>query len=252
MAPNDAGLLRTLVVDDERLARENLRDLLAVHGEIQVIGEAASADEAEMMLKEAHPDLVFLDIQMPGRTGFDLLERLVSPPPIIFVTAFDGHAVRAFEVNALDYLLKPVEPERLARAIKRVGKKEDGPGPVSTLSDRDRVFLDTGRQAIFLPVTDIAAVRAEGNYTHVVSAGGQRYMVRVPLGTWEERLPRDGFILLDRSLMINASHIGSYVLHERGAELYLGNIKEPFLLGRTALRRLREFITTNPATRTIL
>jgi len=232
--------LPTLIVDDERLARENLRHLLAAHEEIVIIGEARNAAEARRMITDQHPGLVFLDIQMPGGSGFDLLEQLEFPPPIIFVTAFDEFAVRAFEVNALDYLLKPVEPERLSRAIRRVGQRETEPYGGAGLRFTDRVFLDTGRQAVFLGVAEIAAIQAEGNYTQVISVNGRSYLVRIPLHHWETRLPADAFIVLDRSLLINRFHIRRYVLHTRRAEVYLGSIPQPFLLGRQGLRRFKE------------
>jgi two-component system LytT family response regulator len=241
MAPDEQGRLRTLIVDDERLARESLQGLLAAHKEIIIVGQASSVREAEKMVESTRPDLIFLDIQMPGGSGFDLLERLVAAPAVVFVTAFDQYAIRAFEVNALDYLLKPVEPERLARAIERVGKREALPQAAGgALRRTDRVFLNTGRQAVFLPVTDIAAVRAEGNYTDVVSLNGQTYLVRVSVSQWEERLPRDLFVLLDRSLLINRDQIRRCDLQERRAELYLGNVSQPFLLGRAAVRRFKE------------
>lgn len=241
MVPTETGRLRTLIVDDERLARQNLRDLLAAHNEILVIGEARNADEAEMLITDKNPHLVFLDIQMPGCSGFDLLERLDSPPPIIFVTAFDNYAIRAFEVNALDYLLKPVEPERLARAIDRLQRRATGPNAaVGRLHCTDRVCLDAGRKVAFLKVAEIAAISAHGNYTHVFSACGQGYLVRAPLGNWEARLPDDTFIVLDRSLLINRTHVRRYVLHARRAELYLGSIAQPFLLGRVGIRRFRK------------
>jgi len=192
------------------------------------------------MIADKRPDLVFLDIQMPGGSGFDLLERLEFPPPIIFVTAFDHYAIRAFDVNALDYLLKPVEPERLARAIARVKKREaESPGPAGLLCGTDRVFLDTGRQAVFLGVAEIAAIQAEGNYTQVININGRTYLVRVPLRHWETRLPEDTFILLDRSLLINRFQIKRYVLQTRRAEIYLGSIAQPFILGRQGLRRFK-------------
>jgi len=235
--------LRTLIVDDERLARENLRSLLAAHEEIIVTGEARRAEEARRMIIDQLPDLVFLDIQMPGGSGFDLLSRLEFPPPIIFVTAFDNYAIRAFEVNALDYLLKPVEPERLARAIDRVKQRDARASEAGgLLCGTDRVFLDTGRQALFLAVADIAAIRAEGNYTQVITAEGLSYLVRVPLNQWEIRLPAEVFVLLDRSLLVNRSQLRRYVVHTRRAELYLGDIAQPFILGRQGLRRFKEKI----------
>jgi two-component system LytT family response regulator len=241
--PDEQGSLQVLIVDDERLARENLRGLLAVHEEIVVVGEAHHAEEARLMIAEKRPDLIFLDIQMPGGTGFDLLERLESPPPIIFVTAFDNFAIRAFEVNALDYLLKPVEPERLGMAIERAVQKHEKPRPqAGLLRYEDRVFLDTGRQTFFLEVARIAAIRAEGNYTQVISTKGLKYLVRVPLHKWKVRLPVDIFVMLGRSLLINRLHIRRYILQTRRAELYLADIAGPFILGRQGLRQFKEKI----------
>lgn len=241
MPPTETGRLRTLIVDDERLARQNLRDLLEAHNEILIVGEARNADEAEVIIIDKNPDLIFLDIQMPGCSGFDLLERLDSPPPVIFVTAFDHYAIRAFEVNALDYLLKPVEPERLARAIDRLQKREAGfRTAVGRLQCTDRVCLDAGRKVAFLQVAEIAAIKADGNYTHVFSACGRGYLVRVPLSNWEARLPDDTFVVLDRSLLINRSHVRRCVLHDRRAELYLGSTAQPFLLGRVGIRRFKK------------
>jgi len=241
--PDENGNLQILIVDDERLARENLRDLLAADKEIVVVGEARHAEEARLMIVEKRPDLIFLDIQMPGGTGFDLLERLEFPPPIIFVTAFDNFAIRAFEVNALDYLLKPVEPERLNMAIKRAVQKYTKPhAEAGLLRYTDRIFLDTGRQAVFLEVAHIAAIQSEGNYTQVISSKGLSYLVRVPLHKWKARLPVDVFVMLGRSLLINRSHIRRYVLQTRRADLYLADITRPFLLGRQGLRQFKEKI----------
>lgn len=237
----EMGRWQTLIVDDERLARENLRDLLAAHKEIAIRGEAGTAAEARTLIAAQRPDLIFLDIQMPGGSGFDLLAGLESPPPVIFVTAFDDYAIRAFEVNALDYLLKPVEPERLARALERLGQRNKEPyEPDGLLRSTDLVFLDTGRQAVFLEVAKIAAIRAEGNYTRVISSQGAAYLVRVPLHRWQERLPVEVFVMLGRSLVINRSQLRRYVLQTRRAELYLGSIAQPFRLGRQGLRQFKE------------
>lgn len=239
--PTEPQRFHTLIVDDERLARENLRGLLAAHEKIVVVGEARNSEEARRMIVAHRPDLVFLDIQMPGGSGFDLLEQLEFPPPIIFVTAFDNYAIRGFEVNALDYLLKPVEPERLAQAIERVGRRDpEAYGTTGLLRHTDWVFLDTGRQALFLGVAEIAAIRAEGNYTQVITQAGLSYLVRVPLNRWEARLPAEVFVLLDRSLLINLAHLKRYVLRSRRVEIYLGNMAQPLVLGRMGLRRFKE------------
>ena len=116
--------MKALIIDDERLARKELAGLLEKYENIQVVGEAANADEAEVLIAEKHPDLLFLDINMPERTGFDLLETLDQTPHVIFVTAYDEHALKAFEVNALDYLLKPIQAERLSEAVHKIMEKE--------------------------------------------------------------------------------------------------------------------------------
>ena len=157
--------LETLIVDDERLARRELRRLLAPQEAVTVVGEAAHADEAEALLREQAPDLLLLDVQMPGASGFDLLERLDAVPHVVFVTAYDEYAIRAFEVNALDYLVKPVEEERLAEALETVQEQaalsEDAVGPApqpdtdenqepDPLTIDDRVFVKDGCRCWFI------------------------------------------------------------------------------------------------------
>jgi len=240
--------LRAFIVDDERLARENLRDLLREHPRIRVVGEARNIDEARRGIDERRPDLLFLDIQMPGGSGFDLIEGLEAPPLTIFVTAYDRFAIRAFEVNALDYLLKPVDPARLKNALERALERSlPAPEPETDLSPTDRVFLNTGKKALFLPVTDIAAITAEGNYTHVIDIRGRRYMVRCTLKTWENRLPKEIFIPLDRSLMINRQQVRSWSVQCRKADVRLADIDTPFSLGRAAYQRFRELVMGRPA-----
>ena len=143
--------MKTLIVDDERLARQELKNLLSSIDDIEIIGEAANADEAEEMIEDKRPELVFLDIQMPGKDGFQLLEDLTFVPRVVFVTAYDEYAIKAFEVNALDYLVKPVNPDRLNEAIQKVRdniqldqQKEDFMVQSSLLSGGDQVFLKDG------------------------------------------------------------------------------------------------------------
>ncbi|HOE16262.1 MAG TPA: response regulator transcription factor [Syntrophorhabdaceae bacterium] len=232
--------LSVLIVDDERLAREKLRGLLKTHWNVRVAGEAKNADEAEKMIRAEQPDLVFLDIQMPGGSGFDLLERLEDPPFIVFVTAYDQFAIRAFEVNALDYLLKPVDPEQLERALGRITyRTKKQVSNASLFCSSDRVFLKTGKKVQFVPLLDIAAIVAEKNYTHVMTIKGKRYIVHFPFIYWEKRLPKDVFVVLDRSLMINRNHIQSWKTESRNAELFLAGIRTPFHLGRAAYQRFK-------------
>jgi len=161
--------LRTLLVDDERLARKRLRALLAAHAEIEIVGEAATVAEAAAVAGRAKPALLFLDVQMPPDSGFDLLRLLRPAPAIVFVTAHDAFAVRAFEVSAVDYLLKPISPGRLAGAIRRVveGRPPVEPAAARTLGVDDALILRDGERVRRVRLDEIAAVEAEGHYTRV-------------------------------------------------------------------------------------
>lgn len=243
MGNRDEQNLRVLIVDDERLARENLRDLLGDHPQILVVGEARNAAEAEKMIAAERPDLVFLDIQMPGGSGFDLLARLENPPLIAFVTAYDRFALRAFEVNALDYILKPIDLDRLRKCLRRVGSRIQGRETAGrALSCTDQVFLNTGSKAFFMPVMDIAAIRADGNYTQVIDVRGQRYMIRSSLREWGRRLPDDAFLTLNRSLIINRRHIRRWIDKSRKAALFLQGVPQPFCLGRAGYSRFKKLL----------
>ena len=163
--------MKALIVDDERLARVELRRLLRAHPEIEIVGEAKNAVEAEQKIKELRPDLIFLDVQMPSRNGFELLQDMRNPPRVIFVTAYDQHALRAFEFGAVDYLLKPIEPARLAQSLGRVAARSTAPRATSsshtTLSEHDQVFVKDGERCWFVRVGEIRLLESEGNYTRV-------------------------------------------------------------------------------------
>jgi two-component system LytT family response regulator len=231
---------RAILVDDERLARSSLRALLAEHPEIEIVGEAANGRQAKEMIEENRPDVVFLDIQMPGGSGFDLLEQLEDPPAIVFVTAFDEYAVRAFEVNAVDYLLKPVNPQRLAVAVARLQRPGSAEcDPVGPFDEEDRVLVKAGRRCFFLPVAKIAAVRAADNYSYLVCENGQEHLVRRSLKQWEALLPSDCFAIVDRSCLVNWRQVRDWVFGVHDIELYIGRLSKPLVLGRTAAQRFR-------------
>ncbi len=202
-----------MIVDDERHARAEMRRLLAAHPEIEIVGEAASASEGLKIIAKMRPDVLFLDIQMPKHTGFDLVSQLSAPlPHLIFTTAYDEYALRAFEVNALAYLLKPIEPVRLANALKRLG---DVPlsSPLSTsaealLKETDQVFIREDDRCWFVPVREISLLESEGNHTriHVREA---RPMIYRSLNALEERLPQSLFFRANRSQIINFDWIES-------------------------------------------
>ena len=190
--------MNALVADDERLARSELRRLLAAHPDVSIVAEARNVEEAEAVLKREPVDLLFLDIQMPGGSGFDLLERLDRMPLVIFTTAFDQYAIRAFEVNALDYLMKPVAPERLAAALDRVRQRAGGAsrGPL------ERVFVREGERCWIVNVADIRLLESEGNYTRLYF-GVHRPLILRSLQALEARLDSAAFFRASRSRIIN-------------------------------------------------
>jgi two-component system LytT family response regulator len=201
--------VNALIVDDERLARSELRRLLSVHPDVTVVAEAASPDEAEARLRTDDVDVMFLDIQMPGGSGFDLLERLGTLPLIIFTTAYDEYAVRAFEVNAFDYLMKPVRPERLAAALDRAraaGQASRAAAAAQKRSWSDRVFLRDGDRCWIVALADIELFEADGNYTRAFFKG-ERPMFRTSLQALEDRLDPAVFFRASRRHIINLRHV---------------------------------------------
>ncbi len=207
--------MKIVIIDDERLAREELRTLLSDLPELEVIGEAANVTQALKLLPRLQPDLIFLDIEMPGRTGFDLLEALPPPhPQVVFVTAYDAFALRAFEVNALDYLMKPVHPQRLAQAVARVrgqlARPEEPVPPPADLStplkEDDRVYVRDGERSWFIPVRTLHLLEAEGNYTRL-HFGTETALLYRTLNSMEARLPAALFLRANRSQLVNISHL---------------------------------------------
>jgi len=209
--------MKTIIIDDERLARKELQNLLAKHPEIEVIGECANAEEARIMIEKEHPDLIFLDIQMPGKTGFELLEMLEYTPKIIFVTAYDEYAIRAFEVNALDYLLKPVEDFRLDEAIKKLSKNEHSVSDDQSereeeivnegkLTLDDQIFLKDGEKCWFVSLRDIRVFESEGNYVRVYF---EKYkpLILKSLNNLEKRLDEREFFRINRKFIVNLKEI---------------------------------------------
>jgi two-component system LytT family response regulator len=201
--------MKAMIVDDEPLARRELRRLLAEFPEIEIVGEAANVDETAAGVEQWLPDLLFLDIQMPGGSGFDALARLEHVPRVIFTTAYDHHAVRAFEVNALDYLLKPIEPERLAAAIAKAqtAKAEGFPAPRSEATI-ERLFVRDGARCWFVPLREVCLMMSEGNYVRLYW-GKTRPLLARPLSSLEQRLDPARFFRANRKQIINLDFIAS-------------------------------------------
>lgn len=240
--------LRALLVDDERLVRKHLRQLLADHPTVTVVGEAGSVPEAATIAAQLKPDVIFLDVQMPPATGFDLLPLLDPAPAIIFVTAHDEYAVRAFAASAADYLLKPVTPERLALALQHVRygrphaavSEAPGSAPSRLAPDHALVLRDAGRVRR-VRVSEIAALVADGSYTRVHLAHERPMLVLRRMTDWESLLPAPPFLRLERSLLVNLDRIAALDIHSRdSAGLTLDALGSPPLpLARVALTRLR-------------
>lgn len=197
--------MKTLIVDDERLARKELMSLLEPHKKIEVIGEATDVDDAIEKINELNPELIFLDIQMPGKTGFDLLEFLDTVPKVIFTTAYDEFALKAFEVNALDYLLKPIQPERLEEAIAKL-KVEDTKIARSnekrSLGKDDQVFVKDGDKCWFVKLSEVRLFESDGNYIKVYF-GSNKPMIHKSLNALDERLDDRTFFRASRKHIIN-------------------------------------------------
>ena len=234
-------MLRVMLVDDEALARQGLRAGLEDVPGIEVCGEAANMTQALQAIPALAPDALFLDIRMPRGDGFELLKQLPTHPPVVFVTAHSEYAVQAFEIEAVDYLLKPVRAQRLADAVARLrralGKEGDDPAYGQT----DRICLRTPERTIVTSAADILLLEAEGDFTRVTVDGEQPLLICQTIGIFERTLPGPPLVRLDRSLMINLERVETIeVSPTRGARVTLRGLGHPVELGRAALRRLRE------------
>jgi len=200
--------LKAIIVDDERLARAELKKLLQVYPDIDVVDEAANAEEGVEKIETQNPDIIFLDIQMPGKTGFDLLSDLEKAPHVIFTTAYDEYALKAFEVNALDYLLKPIEPKRLADAVHKlqfeISKERAGLNGVNRgpLTEADQVFVKDGERCWFVKLSEIRLFESVGNYAKVFFSTNKPLILK-SLNSLEERLDDRVFFRANRKHIIN-------------------------------------------------
>jgi len=202
--------MKAIIIDDERLARQELKNLLAAHKEIEVVAECANAEEAKEKIASISPDVIFLDIQMPGKTGLELLEEISALPEVVFVTAYDEYAIRAFEINALDYLLKPVQPQRLSETIKKLLNKEgvERKENDSPLNEEDQVFVKDGEKCWFVSLKNIRLFESEGNYVRVYFDTYRPLILR-SLNSLETRLSEKSFFRASRKHIINLKWVDS-------------------------------------------
>ncbi len=238
--------MKTLLIDDERLARAELKRLLARHPEIEIVGEAANANQADARIAELKPDLLFLDIQMPGRNGFELLTGLERQPRVIFTTAYDEYAFRAFEISAVDYLLKPIDASRLAQALERLGSLAAEPPQRSDLSRRlgetDQVLLRDGDNCWFVKMRDIRLFESEGNYTRVLFAEHRPLLPR-SLNSLEERLDPAIFFRASRRHIINLRSVEKIEPWFSGGLLVRMSGGEKIEMSRRQGQRFREIMS---------
>jgi two-component system LytT family response regulator len=246
-------MIHAIVADDEVLARQKLRQLLRDDHDIEIVGESATALETIELVRAANPELLFLDIHMPGMDGFDVIGALASEkeavsPRVIFTTAYDQYAVRAFEVNAVDYLLKPFTPERLRTAIQRVREQfqarqqESAPingGARAANFYTNRIVFKSRGRILFLPVSDIRWIGAEGNYVRL-STATETHLLRETMAHLEERLDPRGFVRVHRSFIVNLKYVKEVRRETNGDSVVIMDSGNKVALGRSYRAHLNE------------
>lgn len=206
--------IKAVIVEDSRLARNELKELLKNHDDIELIGEAENVDKGFALIQKEQPGLLFLDINMPEKDGFELLEMLDEVPITIFTTAFDEYAIKSFEYNALDYLLKPINAKRFALAIAKVKSKldegENTSGVKNKLTEHSQIFIKDGEKCWLVKIGSISHFEIVGNYTRVYFEG-QNPMLYKSLNQIEEKLPQQFFFRVNRQQIVNVNHIKNVV-----------------------------------------
>jgi len=199
--------IKVIIIDDERLAREEVKRALKNYEDFVLIGEAENADDAKVLIEKEMPDLIFLDIQMPEKSGFDLLELLDYVPAVLFITAYDQYAIQAFEVNALDYLMKPIREERFAKAIQKIRDTIQLKSSLNDTEAKDRkIFIKDGEKRFFIQLDEIYLIESLDNYTRLFFQD-KKALQRRSLRQWEEILDENIFFRINRTEIINIKYI---------------------------------------------
>ena len=244
-------MVRVIVIDDEPLARQAVRQLLVPHPDIELVGEADSVSSAVALIQSKNPDAIFLDIEMSDANGFELLRKVSVPPKVVFVTAHAQHAVQAFAFDAVDYLLKPVGPPRMAEAIARLTRACTQPRDdlASRLGNKNNYLrIKTQTKTVISPFGSVIALVAAGDFTNVLINGEPKHMVGQMLGKFESLLPDPPFIRLGRSLIINSQRLrGAEGLSRDETRIWLDGAAEPFVLGRAATAKLKKAVPSSGA-----
>jgi len=233
---------KAIIVDDEKLARLDLRNVLSTFEEIEIVGEANNVSSAELLINKLHPNLVFLDIQLRGESGFDLLNRIDFELDFVFVTAFDKYAIRAFEVNAHDYLLKPVSPERIQNTLKKLAHDaEKETTDFRRLNYDDVIFLMLNNKYRFLRIDTILAITSEADYSYVYTIDKAHSITRKTMKEWEQRLPENHFCRIHRETIVNLDYVikleNSF---SNSYKVYLTGFEKPLLMSRRYAARIKE------------
>jgi len=239
-------MLKVVLIDDERLARSELRRMLEEFSDVEIIGEAANSAEGIEKVETLNPDLIFLDIQMPDKSGFDMLSQLDKAPHVIFVTAYDEYALKAFDVNALDYLMKPVEPQRLAEALLKVRQKNEEEilsyNNRGILSENDQVFVKDGERCWFVKLSDVRLFESVGNYAKVFF-GTNKPLILKSLNALEERLDEKVFFRANRKHIINLRMIEKIEPYFNGGLLLDLNGGEKIEVSRRQAVKFKEMMS---------
>lgn len=239
-----------LIIDDEKLARELLREYLSSFPDIEIIGECSKGSEAVEQIDKLKPDLIFLDVQMPGMTGFDVLDEIAHVPYVIFTTAYDHYAIKAFEKNAVDYLLKPLDQERFKLAVERARQRkktessniEDLLSSMHTHTPRtsyeSHIFVQKSEKLFNLPVEEIIYLEASGDYT-IISAKNDQYVSSSGIGKLEEIMNPDMFLRVHRSTIINVNYLKEIERHFNGGMVVKMQNGKSFPVSRTYAKIIR-------------
>ena len=236
--------LKAIIVDDEWLIRSEIIRLLSEYLEIEVVGEAAHISEAIELIEQFNPDVIFLDVELSGETGFELLEQAEINCEIIFVTAYNQYAIRAFEVNALDYLLKPIQPERFAKTIGRLLKHEPiKPKPTEKVKIDDVIYVMINGSLKFLRISELRCIIARGNYTDIIYEECKKELVSKSLNEWEAILPDNFFVRIHRSTIINFKYVDRIEKRANQTQLvFIKGMEKPFAMSRRYAAKLKKLL----------
>jgi len=234
--------LAALIIDDERLARVSLRKKLSVFPEVEIIGEATSITSAIDAITLLNPDLLFLDIQLSDGTGFDLLDQVDYSGKIVFITAYDEYALRAFEVNAVDYLMKPISVSRLKNLMTKIHSDNEPKvqSSIQNLAYEDRIMVEQKGNMHFLFIKEVIIINSAKDYTILSCTKGRSFIVLNTMNSWEQKLPKEHFFRVRRSAIINLNMIENTIRVGPTAEVLLKEYPEPVKISRNYYKILRE------------